>query len=557
MNHPHPDKNGMATPLHQAFLLLAALLIIAVVCCPVVAARDVRVALPELKPSVFTDNQGKPAGLFVDIIEDIAAREGWNIIWVRGTLPENWDRLSSGEIDLMPGVVDTPDREKLYDFNHEPVLSAWTQVYAPSGSGINTIRDLDGKRVAMLRGDNNGIAFRDYARKFDINATYLEKDSLDEVFAVTAAGDADAMVGFSLAGEQSANRYGLAATPVMFNPTSLGFAVRKGTDSDLLTAIDRYLAEGKASPSSAYSKTVQKWFGMKASWVVPPWLQWGLVIALGIAVLFVAMSFILRQQVRRKTAELARQNEELRGAYQQLTATEEELRQNYQELEKSEKALMQARKKLNLLNTLTFQDIRTGIFSLGGYIQLAKNAGCSDEAEGRLAKGEEILQSVRSSLDFARKYQNLGISQPRWQDVNYALINAISHRDFSNISRTVVLNNLEIYADPLFEDVFLTLMENIPAHGAGVTEVRIGYRQDADSVTILVADNGPGIPAAEKENIFTREYTGKTGSGLFLAREILSVTDISLRETGEPGTGARFEIHVPEGKFRFSGKTEN
>jgi ABC-type amino acid transport substrate-binding protein len=542
--------HGKKTPLQRAFLLLAALLIIAALCSPV-AARDVRVALPEIKPSAFTDDQGKPAGLFVDIIEDIAAREGWNIIWVHGTLSESWDSLSSGRIDLMPGVVDTPDREKLYDFNHEPVLSAWSQVYAHPGSGINTIRDLDGKRVANLRGDNNGIAFRDYATKFDINATYIEEDSVDLLFARTAAGDADAAVAFNLAGEQGASRYGLTETPVMFNPTSIVFAVRKGTNSDLLTAIDRYLAEGKASPSSNYSKAVQKWFGMKGSWVVPPWLQWGLFIVAGVAVLFVSMSVILRRQVQRKTAELVRKNEELHAAYEQLTATGEELQKNYLDLHRSEQALIQARKKLSLLNRLTIQEVQSGIFTLSGYFELAKNAGCSEKAQDYLGKGKGIVRAVGDSINLAKKYQDLGISHPQWQDVNYVLLNALSHLDFSRISRTVELGSLEVYADPLLEDVFVSLLRNTLTRGQGATEVSIRYRQDQKSITVLFLDNGPGIPAEEKEQIFGWEYKGSSGTSLFLAREILSITGISLAETGAPGAGAQFEITVPDGGYRF------
>jgi ABC-type amino acid transport substrate-binding protein len=537
--------------MRRVFLLVIAILFVITTFSPVTAARDVRVAFQEIPPSFFSDENGKPAGLFVDLSEDIAAKEGWNIIWVHGTLSENLDRLSSRQIDLMPGIVDTPERERLYDFNRVAALSAWSQVYAPPGSGINTILDLDGKRVAILRGDINGIAFRDYARKFNINIQYIEKETLDDVFARTAAGEADAVVAFSIAGQESANKYGLTDTAVMFNPNALVFAVPKGTNADLLPAIDHYLVEGKSDPSSTYSSTVHKWFGMKASWVVPSYLWWGLAIIAGLAALFVVMSIVLRREVRRKTADLVRKNEELQAAYGQLAATEEELRQNYQELRRSEQSLVQARKKLNLLNMLTFQDIQSGIFSLVGFIHLAKNAGCSVEAQARLGKGEEILGSVRNSMNFAKKYQDLGISQPKWQNVNYVLINAISHIDFSKISRTVDLDGLEIYADPLLEDVFLALMENVLTHGNGASEVSIRYRQNADSITILVRDNGPGIPAAEKETIFEWERKGEGSTSLFLSREILSITGITITETGEPGSGACFEIVVQEGAYRF------
>jgi signal transduction histidine kinase len=95
-------------------------------------------------------------------------------------------------------------------------------------------------------------------------------------------------------------------------------------------------------------------------------------------------------------------------------------------------------------------------------------------------------------------------------------------------------------------------MENVLIHGVGATEVNISYRQNADSITILVRDNGPGIPTAEKEKIFEWGSKGEGATGLSLAREILSITGIFISETGEPGKGARFEITVPEGGYRIS-----
>lgn len=67
---------------------------------------------------------------------------------------------------------------------------------------------------------------------------------------------------------------------------------------------------------------------------------------------------------------------------------------------------------------------------------------------------------------------------------------------------------------------------------------------------ITCEDNGIGISSGEKEQIFTYAYGSNTGMGLFLVREILAITGITIRETGTPGQGARFEILVPAGGFR-------
>ena len=118
----------------------------------------------------------------------------------------------------------------------------------------------------------------------------------------------------------------------------------------------------------------------------------------------------------------------------------------------------------------------------------------------------------------------------------------------------VVLDGIEIYADLLLENVFFEMVKNVIEHGGGADAISLKYTRESDGVTILFEDNGPGIPAADKERIFHEEHSKNMGSGLFLAREVLAITGISLRETGEEGGGARFEIFVPEGTFRFPGK---
>jgi signal transduction histidine kinase len=49
------------------------------------------------------------------------------------------------------------------------------------------------------------------------------------------------------------------------------------------------------------------------------------------------------------------------------------------------------------------------------------------------------------------------------------------------------------------------------------------------------------------ERIFEQGFGKNTGLGLFLSREILAITGITITENGVPGKGARFEITVPRG----------
>jgi PAS domain S-box-containing protein len=262
---------------------------------------------------------------------------------------------------------------------------------------------------------------------------------------------------------------------------------------------------------------------------------------------------VARDITERRQAEdkLLSKNTELNAAYEELTAIEEELRKNYDELDRSQHALSQATKKLYFLNFITFSDIRNAIFTLSGYLELEREGVTEETMKTYLEKQAVIVSQVENWIQFAKNYQDLGLHLPRWQNVNQSFLYAISHLDFSKISRIINLGGLEIYADQLLEKVFFNLADNVVRHGKTVTAVALRYYETPDGLTIVFDDNGVGIPDDMKEKIFERRLDGRTGMGLFLAREILEITGISIKETGTYGKGARFEISVPKEVYRI------
>jgi PAS domain S-box-containing protein len=220
------------------------------------------------------------------------------------------------------------------------------------------------------------------------------------------------------------------------------------------------------------------------------------------------------------------------------------------ERKRTNTALQQARGKLNLLNAVTFQDIQTAAFSLAAYHELVKTSVTDQKPRAYLEKQEMFLKKMVDSLDFAKNYQEMGIHPPRWQNVRQVFLYAISHLDFLHMQQNLQLANLEVFADPLFEKALMNIMENVLEHGVRATEVTLRYTEHPGSLVIIIEDNGVGIPAEEKHMIFDRGYGKGSGLGLFLVREVLSITGMSIRETGTSGQGTRFEIMVPKGLFR-------
>jgi len=221
------------------------------------------------------------------------------------------------------------------------------------------------------------------------------------------------------------------------------------------------------------------------------------------------------------------------------------------ERKRAEDAFNRASRKLNMLNSIAFTDIQNAVFSLSGYFELEKLLPLDEKMLQFIDIQIGIVQTITESLKFVNNYENLGLKPPAWQSVQESFVFGISHLDISKLSRKLNVKELEIYADPLLENVFFTLAENVVLHGETATEIALWYRETPEGLTLVFEDNGMGIPEDMKEKIFIRTYEKKKGIGLFLAREILEITSMTIKECGEPGKGARFEIFIPKGTYRF------
>jgi PAS domain S-box-containing protein len=216
--------------------------------------------------------------------------------------------------------------------------------------------------------------------------------------------------------------------------------------------------------------------------------------------------------------------------------------------------LLNVNQKLNVLSQLTRKDLANQIFVLNSYLELAKHqlAG-QDLIIETVQKGVRAIQSIHETIEYSKDYQDMGAKPPKWQNVKMALLFGLSHISIGNIQHSLETENLEIFADPLLEKVCQRLFENSVKHGDHVTLIRVWHTTTPAGVTIFFEDNGIGISEEKKEQIFLRdESTGRASMrSLIFVREILDITGITIRETGEPGKGARFEMMVQKGAWRM------
>ncbi|MFA4877070.1 MAG: response regulator [Methanoregula sp.] len=217
----------------------------------------------------------------------------------------------------------------------------------------------------------------------------------------------------------------------------------------------------------------------------------------------------------------------------------------------TEDALKTANKKLNLLNSITRHDILNQLTAQFLKIGMTKEKIQDPEVTQLIEQIQHTSENIERQIMFTRDYQDVGIKTPAWHDVGRSVHDAIKNINPGHVAVRVDLAPVEIFADPLLPKVFYNLVDNAMRHGETLTQITFTCEQRNGNNMIICEDNGVGVPRNQKSGIFNREYYKNTGFGLNLSREILAITGITITENGEPGRGARFEMSVPEGAYRF------
>ena len=225
------------------------------------------------------------------------------------------------------------------------------------------------------------------------------------------------------------------------------------------------------------------------------------------------------------------------------------------ERRRAEDAIQKANRQLLLLNSITRHDILNQLNVLATSLRLsrvdARDASPLDHRE----REERTVETIRRQITFTRDYQSIGAKPPQWQVVREVIDRVLFGFDREGVAIEMVGCSYEIYADLLIEKVFFNLVDNALRHGENVTKVRFTCTIDDRGLVIVCEDDGVGIPIDDKEQIFDRAFGRNSGYGLFLVREILGITGLSILETGEAGAGARFEILIPSGLYRVAHAT--
>ncbi|HVP97318.1 PAS domain S-box protein [Methanoregula sp.] len=228
--------------------------------------------------------------------------------------------------------------------------------------------------------------------------------------------------------------------------------------------------------------------------------------------------------------------------------------------EQAADALAYANHKMGILTSITRHDIQNKLTGVMGYLDLLRVSLRDPLLTEYLDKAESSADAIRHHIEFTRDYESLGGTVPVWQEISPIMAEIRSHFDLSAITLEEPSPGFAVFADPMFAKVLYNLVDNSLRHGVHVRHIRISGSPFESAYMLTYEDDGMGIPEDKKALIFERGFTTSSGPekssglGLFLARDILAITGITIKETGMPGKGSRFEMLIPPGKWRIGQK---
>ncbi len=522
------------------------------------ANRTVRVGIYENEPKIFASKSGNPSGIFIDIIEYIAKEENWNLQYVPGTWAEGLARLEKGEIDLMPDVAFSTERDKKFSFHKVPALSSWSQVYARKGSNIQSILNLHNKRIAVLEGSVQQSTFKQFSSGFDLNIKLITAPSYKAAFEIVARGEADAAITNRFYGLMHAKDFGLEDTAVVFEPAVLFFAAKKSSNEQLLNVIDKRLLHLKNDPKSIYYSSIKKWTTEEIKLKFPAWLKiFGLVVGI-ILLMSLAGSIILKRQVDVRTKELQLVNREMDQRIVERTAQLAEAMKQAQEADRLKSAF---------LATMS-HELRTPLNSIIGFtgIILRERVGPLNEEQKKQLNmvknsSQHLLALINDVLDISKI--EAGQLQLVKEEVNLPQCIEKTIQTVKPLAETKGIELKALISDqinPFFADTRRVeqILLNLLSNAVKFTEkgfVEVSAKEDASDIVVRIKDTGIGIKKEDMETLFktfsqidsglSRKYEG-TGLGLSISKRLVELMGGRIWVESVWGKGSTFSFSLPK-----------
>lgn len=506
-------------------------------------------------PPFSVTESGEADGFSVELLKAVAEEIGIRLTFRIDEWSVIKDELMNGELDVLPLVSYSEERDEYYDFS-VPYIVMYGNIFVRSDNDtIQTEEDLFGKEIAVMSEDTA----HEYALRMEFTDRLVLTSTFQEAFQQLNEGKFDAVLAQSLVGEKIISDMGLSNVKAVnqFDDDGVSrvktrlsgfeqkfcFAVKEG-DGELLAKLNEGLAV--VSVNGTYNQLYEKWFpflldNSPSTEEIVKYLVYILVPAL----LLMMGIFIItvKREVKRKTWQLEQANEA----------------------------------KSRFLADMS-HELRTPLNAILGYSTLMqKDSGLSSQNSHNLSvinkSGNHLLSLINDILEITKIESQKSILKHEVFDLHLlaAEIEAMFALEAQKKDLRIEIQGIlaiprYVMGDPLkLRIILINLVGNavkFTEQGEIILRFSLQERmQDRFRMLVEIEDTGPGI--AEEEMIklfqlFSQTETGRkqasgSGLGLVISQESVRMMGGKIEVESRVGKGSRFYFSVDLQEAEHSG----
>ena len=508
-------------------------------------SKIVKVGVYDNPPKIFMNKNGNPDGIFIDVLKSISKNEDLQIEYVAGNWSELFSKLENGEIDIMPDMAYSIERDSLFNFSM-PVLNSWLQVFTTNKCIINKVEDLTNKKIGVLKGSTQEDFMKfNVKNNYNIDYSVFTYESYYNSVIALKKGEIDVIVADRFFYFSDLCDKEILPTGIVMQLSDVHFAFSKNINPALIKLFDKNITSLKNNPKSDFYISLKKWFN-KNKTIIPTYLIWLIIILSFGLFVFLLFTLVLRFKVKAKTKILNDKNKEL--------------------IKAKEKAEESNRLKSAFLANMS-HEIRTPMNGILGFVGLLKEPKLSGE------KQQKYIQLVEKSgarmLNIINDIVSISKIESGILDVHLSKMNINNQLQFVYDSLKLDADNKNLnlsFNCPLPEEKaiiktdsekFYSILSNLVKNAIKYTDkgtIEFGYANKGNEFEFYVKDTGIGIPKDRQEAIFERFIQADifdkmarqgAGLGLTISRAYVEMLDGKIWVISEEAKGSTFFFTIP------------